>query len=117
MLHALRSHNIEVFTRRKGLGSLRIGFIMKGSGDVTRQDLIDAAAGSLGEDIEHKEVETDHLSGILIELAEEGVFQREWFLCDRDLMFMIPYDCDVEHRDTEVDDVNGIVDSIQLTRT
>jgi hypothetical protein len=114
VMEALRLDNAEVFARRQGVGSLQIGYNRKQEGSVTHQDLLEAALENLGAGIPYREIATDHLAGILFEYAQDGTFQREWYLRSGDTLIKASYECDFEYKDTERAEVDLIIGGLRL---
>lgn len=114
VMEALRLDNVEIFARRYGVGSLQIGYNRKDVGSVSKDDLLEAAVGNLEAGLAYRELATEHLAGIIFEYAQDGTFQREWFLRRKDTLFKISYECDLEYKDAERSEVDLIINNLQL---
>ena len=114
VMEALKMDNVEIFARRYGVGSLQIGYNCVEDGDLTHEDVLDAAGENIDMGIPYREVATEHLDGILFEYPQEGTFQREWYLRTKDTLFKISYECDVEYKSAERAEVDLIIQNLQL---
>ena len=114
VMEALRLDNVEIFARRQGVGSLQIGYNRKDVGSVSQDDLLEAAVENLEAGLAYRELATEHLVGIIFEYAQDGTFQREWFLKSKDTLFKISYECDLEYKDTERSEVDLIIKNLQI---
>jgi hypothetical protein len=117
VMEALRLDNVEIFARRYGVGSLQIGYNRSGSGTVSHEDILDAAAENIAAGIAYREIATEHLDGVIFEYGQDGTFQREWYLRSKDTLFKVSYECDFEYKDAERSEVDLIIENLQLSES
>lgn len=117
VMEALRLDNVEIFARRYGVGSLHIGYNRKEAGSVSHEDVLDAAEENIGAGMAYRELTTEHLDGIIFEYAQDGTFQREWYLRTKGTLFKVSYECDFEYKDAERSEVDLIIENLQLAET
>ncbi|MGD9141709.1 MAG: hypothetical protein PVJ42_09230 [bacterium] len=114
VVEALRLDNVEIFARRYGVGSLQIGYSRRDIGAVSLDDVLDAAKENIAAGLAYRELVTEHLDGVIFEYAQDGTYQREWFLRSEDTLFKITYECDLEYKDAERSEVDLIIKNLQL---
>ena len=103
----------ETLRAALGMPDERFATVME-AGDLTHEDVLDAASENIDMGIPYREVATEHLAGILFEYPQEGTFQREWYLRTKDTLFKISYECDVEYKSAERAEVDLIIQNLQL---
>lgn len=97
-----------------GVGALQIsGYTKRGPGDVTRDELL--AATKLDANMQNHlgEQAWGDFRGFQLVYGQGPTFWRKWWLSNESVFLLVTYNCDREHEDSELQDVNQMVGSLR----
>ncbi len=100
------------FYRPDGVGAIQISAVRKESGEVSQSDLERFVVEQYGSTDAFEPTSVGELEGLHRGWVEEDTAWRTWFLRSGQVLFFVTYNCGLEDRDAESEDVLAILESL-----
>lgn len=97
----------------KGVGALQVSAYHHEGESVSEKDLSEFSEGEYPEGVEVKEYDSGALSGLHVSFSENGRYWRKWWLRKDSLLLFVTYTCEVENRDSEIENVDQMIAALK----